>query len=73
MTKLKPYRNQDLCPERSNHQVGPINYAEWVEWADRMAETQEQAMCPGCDLWVIWIPLEDDPYPEVSATSPPDP
>ena len=61
---LKPFRNPDLCPQSADHRMGPINHVDWVEWADHMAETHEQAQCSGCDLWVIWVPLEDRPYPQ---------
>ncbi len=66
---MKPFRNPDDCPESANHRTGPINYVDWVEWAEQLAETHEQVMCPGCDLWVVWIPLNDVTNPKDSATT----
>lgn len=57
---MKPFRKPDLCPESANHRMGPINHVDWVEWSEQLAQTHEQAQCPGCDLWVVWIPLNDE-------------
>lgn len=53
---MKPLRHPDACPAAIEHNLGPVSYVDWQEWAERMAETHDQAQCPSCDLWVIWTP-----------------
>jgi hypothetical protein len=45
------------CPNIAGHTKGiPAGYGERAEWAMRMGRTHRQTRCPGCDLYVIWVP-----------------
>ena len=46
------------CPNRGNHTEGPDGYIAHIEWSERQAETHEVLPCPGCGLWVLWVPKE---------------
>lgn len=51
-------RNPDEqnCPARLLHRVGPRDYGEWKQWAKEMRKTHVQRQCYECGLWVIWKP-----------------
>lgn len=39
-----------------NHRIGPDNYIGRIKWAETLAKTHTQKLCPQCHLWVIWVP-----------------
>lgn len=52
-------RHVPLYPDQCDpHTQGPSGYLAYLEWAEKMGETHEQAQCPGCGLWAIWKPRE---------------
>lgn len=44
------------CPQRDKHTHCPKGYLPWHEWAEKKNKTHRQVRCPGCDLFVIWVP-----------------
>jgi hypothetical protein len=47
------------CPRADLHypnQVGPYDQLGWYSWAEHMSKTHRQQRCPGCGLFVIWVP-----------------
>ena len=46
------------CPNEANHTPAPTGYLPYAAWADRMHRTHKQQKCPGCGLYVIWVPKE---------------
>lgn len=44
------------CQNAANHTPVPFGYIARAEWAERMAKTHRQTKCPGCGLWMIWVP-----------------
>jgi hypothetical protein len=53
----KRSKRETNCPNREQHTDGRPSYPEWFDWADRMDSTHRQERCPGCGLYVIWVPL----------------
>ena len=48
-----------LCPNVAAHTPGqPAGYGERAKWAMEMGRTHRQTKCPGCDLYVIWLPTQ---------------
>jgi hypothetical protein len=50
--------DQSECPDVAAHTPCPSSYLGWHEWAEKMAKTHRQKRCPGCGLFVIWVPKE---------------
>lgn len=46
------------CPNAAQHEPWPRGYIQASDYADEMMKTHDQAQCPGCGLWEIWIPKE---------------
>jgi len=46
----------DSCPNVAKHTKSPDGYLEFSAWADEKSKTHRQERCPGCGLWVIWVP-----------------
>jgi hypothetical protein len=49
-------KQREACPSKADHADEPDGYLEWHAWAEKMGKTHDQAQCPGCGLWVIWMP-----------------
>jgi hypothetical protein len=49
------------CPNAHLHTDGPAGYVAWHEWAEQMATTHHCGRCPGCGLFVIWMPMRQNP------------
>jgi len=48
------------CPNAAEHEPFPRGYLAASEYAEKLMETHTQeAPCPGCGLWFIWVPLAD--------------
>lgn len=45
-----------VCPDAASHTRHPAGYVAHSEWAEAMAETHTQRLCPGCGRWEIWEP-----------------
>lgn len=45
-----------VCRNVSAHTPCPTSYLAWHEWAEKMNKTHRQALCPDCDLYMIWEP-----------------
>lgn len=43
------------CDPRCVENQQPAGYVAASEWAEFMAETDDQQQCPGCGLWTIWV------------------
>lgn len=48
------------CPNGTEHTPQPRGYLEWHEWAEEKSKTHLQEKCPGCGLYEIWVPREDN-------------
>ena len=48
------------CPNNANHTPSPAGYLAWFKWAEKMMQTHDQTICPGCGLWKLWVPKEGD-------------
>jgi hypothetical protein len=52
------------CPNVAQHEPFPQGYLAASEYAEKLMETHTQeAPCPGCGLWLIWVPLADEVTP----------
>ena len=51
----------DPCPNEAQHTPQPRRYGAWHAWAEQMARTHQQRMCPGCQRWEIWEPTPGAP------------
>jgi hypothetical protein len=49
---------REACPNKAEHYPEPpgLSYTGWDEWARTMSKTHVQRRCPGCNLFVIWVP-----------------
>lgn len=47
---------KENCPNRAQHTKCPEGYLQWHAWAEGMGKTHRVKRCPGCELWVIWVP-----------------
>ena len=50
------------CPDEHLHTPQPASgdYLAWHAWAEEMSKTHTQNRCPGCDLWLIWVPINEE-------------
>jgi hypothetical protein len=46
------------CPNVDLHTPSPAGYVAAGVWAEEMLLTHTQEKCPGCGLWVVWVPKE---------------
>lgn len=53
---MSAYTDSTPCPAPEQHTPCPSDYLAWHEWAERMQATHEQQQCPGCGLWMVWVP-----------------
>jgi hypothetical protein len=60
MTKASADKRKQECPNRENHTEQPKGYVDFAHWASEMNKTHRQDLCPGCLLYVIWTPREDE-------------
>lgn len=44
------------CARRELHTPAPTGYLQWCEWARSMQSTHRQVRCPGCGLYMVWVP-----------------
>jgi hypothetical protein len=50
-------KQREACPNKAAHVTGePEGYLSWFEWAELKAKTHRQTKCPGCGLWIVWVP-----------------
>jgi hypothetical protein len=56
--------DERLCPNARQHTKCPKPYLAWHDWADRKARTHYQVRCPGCGLYLIWLPKKHAAVPE---------
>jgi len=48
------------CPNAAAHEPFPRGYLAASEYAEELMKTHTQEEpCPGCGLWLIWVPLPD--------------
>jgi hypothetical protein len=47
------------CPNAAEHEPFPSGFLAASEHAEKLMETKTQeAPCPGCGRWIIWVPKE---------------
>lgn len=46
---------ENLCPKKTAHVLGPDKLSDWVCWSDEMLKSHQQKRCDGCGLWLVWV------------------
>ena len=57
MSTIRDSQTVGVCSNFANHTSGPLDYAAWHEWAERMSQTHQQRRCEGCGRWAVWVEL----------------
>lgn len=52
----------DKCPNADRHTKRPkgLSYLGFFSWADEKSKTHKQTKCPGCGLYKIWVPKNEN-------------
>lgn len=44
------------CPKAELHTPAPKGYMAWCDWVEHISKTHRQVECPGCGLFLVWVP-----------------
>lgn len=53
---MRRFTCEDACALKAQHTPRPDGYLNFCDWAEAMAKTHRQTKCPGCGLFIVWVP-----------------